>query len=174
MIETPFRARAMPPAGRADRRAACGVPTGRRTIGVPPIAGGTDREGARTAPTRLQPKRSIHGVAALCAAARRSPPACPCQNGEGLTRLVAAPRRSSRIRRANSGSSPVAQLEPLPYSTDGGRCHGRGASRAPRGACGAPGPNAPPAAISRYRRLRRRLPQQAPHIDFGSELRAST
>jgi hypothetical protein len=64
MIEAPFRARAMPPAGGSDRSAASGRPALRRAIRLAAIARRADRKRAIAAPAGLLAKRRVHGVEA--------------------------------------------------------------------------------------------------------------
>jgi hypothetical protein len=112
MIEPPLGRGAMPPARFAHRRLAAGNPTRRGTVRVTAIAGPTDRERPTTAAARLLAKRTLHGVAALRATTGRSP---TCHNVFGLTRLVAAPRRSTEGPEGQTLGPHLRAARGVPY-----------------------------------------------------------
>jgi hypothetical protein len=71
MIEAPLGTLLMAAARGPHRLVAGAAPAARRTVGVPAIAGATDREGGRTGTARAKTK-CVHRVAALRVPGRRS------------------------------------------------------------------------------------------------------
>jgi hypothetical protein len=71
MIEAPLGTLLMAAPRGPHRLVAGAAPAARRTVGVPAIAGATDREGGRTGTARAKTKR-VHRVAALRVPGRRS------------------------------------------------------------------------------------------------------
>lgn len=72
MIETPFRALLVAPAGHTHARAPRLAPTRGRTVDVSAIAGGTNPKGLSTRPARAHTKDRLHEAAARSARPRRS------------------------------------------------------------------------------------------------------
>jgi hypothetical protein len=105
MIEAPFRALLVTPAGRTNAGSATLGSARRRTVGVSAITGGANPKGPSTRPARADTKRRLHEAAAPSARPRRSAAtSCrmaatdsACRSVESVTRAWRSRSRSSRI-----------------------------------------------------------------------------